>query len=473
MDKKVAFFAHNYIVAHAKQQTQQHQQQQQESERWRKYYLSIKKNFDSINFDLVKRNKNGEVVSVSLTMENLKKVLLHIKHELPAYNNMLHKHDYPAAIKGEDSKNAYITRLKDLLIQLNFTKTELLGEYMRALAVENQFHPVKKWLESDTWDKKLRVNKVFNSIVTTLDKNIKEIILKKWFYQIFAAIYDEKYKNEEIALENVLVLSGRQGIGKTRWFRSLLPVKKSIITGFFLDLKSKDSQLNALSSLIVELSELEATFRKSDIEEIKAFLSKTVDEIRRPYAAEAVEMKRRTVFAATVNSAQFLNDPTGNRRFFVIPVKKITPLSELFNNDEYEIKQFWLELLYMFNREHEQLKVNYQQFRPLHILTNEEFEMVNKANAEHINLNALAESFLHMFYDSSGNLKAKVISACGKIKVLPHENMLTIKQILFVLGAENAAPADIKWLRSYIAEMLNAGTKRTKRGIAYALPAKI
>ena len=56
---------------------------------------------------------------------------------------------------------------------------------------------------------------------------------------------------------------------------------------------------------------------------LKAFITESSDEFRRPYAMKPMVYPRRTSFYATVNNGDFLKDDTGNRRYWVIPVEKI------------------------------------------------------------------------------------------------------------------------------------------------------
>jgi putative DNA primase/helicase len=80
---------------------------------------------------------------------------------------------------------------------------------------------------------------------------------------------------------------------------------------------NKKSVLAVLSHWIVELGKLDATLRKAYL---KTFISRRSDSLRKPYAAGISRFPRRTVFAATVNKRDFLVDPTGNDRFWVLPV---------------------------------------------------------------------------------------------------------------------------------------------------------
>ena len=73
---------------------------------------------------------------------------------------------------------------------------------------------------------------------------------------------------------------------------------------------------------IVELGELDSSFRKN-VARLKGFLTSDKDKVRRPYARTNSEYQRRTVLCASVNEETYLVDPTGNSRFWTLPVIEI------------------------------------------------------------------------------------------------------------------------------------------------------
>jgi len=123
-----------------------------------------------------------------------------------------------------------------------------------------------------------------------------------------------------------LTLQGAQGLGKTTWIESLVPDQllraDVVLLNHHLDGSNKDSITTAVSHWIVEIGELDGSFKK-DIARLKGFLTGDADKVRRPYGRRDSEYPRRTVFCATVNDANFLVDPTGNSRWWTIPVIKI------------------------------------------------------------------------------------------------------------------------------------------------------
>jgi len=99
---------------------------------------------------------------------------------------------------------------------------------------------------------------------------------------------------------------------------------------------NKDTAIKALGYWITELGELDATFKKSDIEALKAFITERTDVIRSPYGRTANKYGRRTVFYASVNELEFLKD-SENRRFWVLEV-------DSFKFPSFNVAQFWAQI---------------------------------------------------------------------------------------------------------------------------------
>jgi putative DNA primase/helicase len=94
----------------------------------------------------------------------------------------------------------------------------------------------------------------------------------------------------------------------------------------------------------VELGELDSTFRKSDIAQLKAFITKAVDILRPAYAKRESRYPRRTVFFGSVNPREFLHDPTGNRRFWTIECDHIN------YDHNIDVQQMWAEVLHTWRQ---------------------------------------------------------------------------------------------------------------------------
>ena len=214
-------------------------------------------------------------------------------------------------------------------------------DFVTAIADSNQYNPVANWILSKQWDKKPRLMDFWATIKekepTTLPdgRQLKDVLLMRWMVSCVAAVFNP----DGISAHGVLVLQGDQYLGKTKWMKSLAPKELGVIKdGITLNPSDKDSVMQCVRNWIVELGELDATFRKSDIANLKSFITSDRDVLRRPYARLESEFARRTVFFASVNPNQFLHDPTGNRRFWTIECEYID------HNHTTDMQQVWAEV---------------------------------------------------------------------------------------------------------------------------------
>lgn len=218
----------------------------------------------------------------------------------------------------------------------------LIEGHLLAIADKNQYNPVVQWVGSKPWDGVSRVDALVDTLVSPMPRARKRAIVIKWLKQCIAG----GFSPVGISAQGVLVLQGPQNIGKTRWAQSLGPSSLDLIhIGLTLDIKNKDSVITATSFWIVELGELDATFTRSDISALKAFITQNCDRVRRPYARAESNHPRRTSFFGSVNEALFLNDPTGNRRFWTIPV------TQVIHDHGLDMQQVWAEVLTLWQED--------------------------------------------------------------------------------------------------------------------------
>jgi predicted P-loop ATPase len=135
--------------------------------------------------------------------------------------------------------------------------------------------------------------------------------------------------------DDALILQGKQGIGKSTFFRVLAG------SDFFCDrlqgdLTNKDQIALLQRFFVLEWSELDKHFGLDRSDSIKAGLRAPDDDYRPPYGKEPKRVERRCLIVGTTNKQNFLKDETGNRTFHVIPVdctidiEKTKALRELF-----------------------------------------------------------------------------------------------------------------------------------------------
>jgi len=100
--------------------------------------------------------------------------------------------------------------------------------------------------------------------------------------------------------------------------------------------------------------------RTKDVEATKSFITSREDIYRAPYQRRTERRPRRCVFAGTTNSADFLTDRTGNRRFLPIECGKHPPSIDMFKDGmivKSEILQAWGEAMDTYLREGKNIKL--------------------------------------------------------------------------------------------------------------------
>ena len=218
------------------------------------------------------------------------------------------------------------TRMSDLLMskmmtglrQYDYRAKDVAMDTINTMALEHQFHPIKDYLESLHWDGEDHITTLSLYFADKDDLFLPAI--KHWLVGAVQKIIGDRPGQQH----PMLVFDGPQGIGKSRfvwWLGSPLPgfyIQNSINT------QDKDFLILLCSKWVWEVEELGATLRKSDIESLKAFLSKEIINVRKPYGRDEIVKPATASFIGTINSSGgFLADPTGHRRFRVVNLQRI------------------------------------------------------------------------------------------------------------------------------------------------------
>ena len=217
--------------------------------------------------------------------------------------------------------------------------TDKLGDFLTYLSDKNLYNPVAEWIDSRPWDGVPRLQAIFDTVTTSGEVWLKETLMRRWMVSACAAAFN----HSGVSAHGVLTFQGDQYLGKTKWFKQLVPAELGLLKdGMLLRPDDKDSVKQVCSFWLVELGELDATFRKSDIAALKSFITNDSDVLRRAYARKESHFARRTVFFASVNPREFLHDPTGNRRFWTVPV------THLDHSHDLDMQQVWAEVATLY-----------------------------------------------------------------------------------------------------------------------------
>ena len=197
---------------------------------------------------------------------------------------------------------------------------QVIESYLSVIALREKYNPVMSIFAQLEWDGVDRLGDIYDIMKLREDDKLSRTLVQKWLMQCVAL---SCFNDLEMPFgaEGILTLVGAQGIGKTSLIAKLGLNSRLCKLGANIDPHNKDDVLQSTACFICELGELESTMKR-DIAALKAFITAHTDEVRKPYARAASKERRRTSFAATCNSRDFLNDPTGNRRFFTVPCKE-------------------------------------------------------------------------------------------------------------------------------------------------------
>lgn len=269
--------------------------------------------------------------------------LLKVKNIEVKYNELSKEIEYfGVGIETRIGNNALLEDIYSLCHKNYFmiSKDNLQGALNR-IAKSNSYNPIKKYLENclANFDGNMcYIDKLCDTIVTPLNypEYNKKLFITKWLLNAAHIPFNDG----SYGCEGVLVFQGEQGLGKTRWIKSIIPNGNWVKTGLEIDPADKDKVYQATKYWITELGELDATLKR-DQSKLKAFFTESIDEYRRPYERFTEKYPRLTCFYATVNKEEFLKDETGNRRYWTIPVKKVIV------NHDINLEQLWGEVMYL------------------------------------------------------------------------------------------------------------------------------
>jgi predicted P-loop ATPase len=223
----------------------------------------------------------------------------------------------------------YLLIAKDLNISV--PKTDAI-DIVTDLAESNPYNPVVEYLElvHSRYSDDTRILDDLATRYFGTEHPIYDIYMMRFLIGAVARAMKPGCK-----MDNLLVLQGKQGIGKSTFLQTLCGA--DWFDDCFGNLSDKDERMKLTGAWFIEWAEIEATFKRRNIASLKAFITCQEDRLRPPYGYSVKSYPRRCVITATTNQHQFLSDETGNRRFWVIPIAKNIDIGML----KYERDYIW------------------------------------------------------------------------------------------------------------------------------------
>ena len=214
--------------------------------------------------------------------------------------------------------------------------------FLDDLLHDQRIDPFEEWLESlKIWDKRPRLENLLGELL-----GAEPTPLNRWASQFLVLGAVQRTLEPGCKLDEMVVLIGKQKLGKSALLRNLLPESSYFSDGLNLAGQNKERVESILGSVIVEAAELTGLSRAA-LDSLKAFISRQDDgSVRLAYRRNQEPTERRCIIVGTTNERQALpNDPTGNRRFVPVSCTKGSNMEAFFAEQR---SQIWAEALYKY-----------------------------------------------------------------------------------------------------------------------------
>jgi predicted P-loop ATPase len=277
---------------------------------------------------MLRRDDRGRVIA------DLANAMIALRHE-PSFDhavtfNEMRQHSIyarvwptgPDAEPGEppmrEVNDDDINRLQEWLQRMGIPRVgrEIVWQAVEVLAREHRFHPVREWLKGLKWDGVRRLDRWLFVYFGAEAEDDAAIEYVSKIGEMFLIAMVARVFNPGCQADYMLVLEGDQGVQKSNacrvlageWFSDSLPE----------NISSKDARQHLRGKWLIEVSEL-AAFSKTEVEALKAFITRREERYRPPFGRHDVTEPRQCLFIGTTNQEVYIKDATGGRRFW--PVK--------------------------------------------------------------------------------------------------------------------------------------------------------
>lgn len=252
------------------------------------------------------------------------------------FKNRMHVGDLPLQESIGELSDKTITILRKVFIDHHGFDPfkENLRDGVETLALENSYHPMKRYFESLEWDGKSRIRKFLTTYMEAEDTELNQAIAFLFFV---AAV--RRIKQPGCKFDVMIVLEGPQGSGKST-ILNILAGEEYFSDQDIIAADSK-TQMELMEGIwLYEIGELSG-LKHTDINKIKSFLSRAVDRGRPAYGRYKQNWPRQSIFIGTTNDDKYLKDQTGNRRFLPVKTGVIDLIAAKDDRD-----QLWAEAVY-------------------------------------------------------------------------------------------------------------------------------
>jgi len=239
------------------------------------------------------------------------------------YDTCSHSIKFLGTVKGEDESlsqklrlwNDSLTNILGMELHLQYGIAYVrkrIEECISYIAYKRNVNLPALYIKSLKYDGGSYIEKLLPKYLGAEDNE-----LNKWIMKHFMVGLVKRVLNPGCKFDEIMVLTGDQGIGKTSFIEKL-----AINPSWYCSLnsiKGKDAVSNLTGKIVVELEEFVALRNAKSADEAKLFISSRISTVRLPFERTSRDIPRTCILIATTNDATFLGDFSGERRY--LPVK--------------------------------------------------------------------------------------------------------------------------------------------------------
>lgn len=248
---------------------------------------------------------------------NLTNLMLHLRN-LPTMGKQFRFNELTGNVEWqgrEMTDSSYI----DIRLQIEAagyqpTDKDLPGAIVR-LAEDNSYNPVSEYLNSLKWDGTPRIDVWLQKIF-----GVANTPLNQAFGRMFLISAVARALNPGSKVDTMLILEGPQGLKKSTAIQVLFG-REYVLNGLRV-FHGQEAGLSVQGRWAVDLGEL-GGFSNANVRDVKHFLSMEIDNYRPLWGKSFINRPRRVVFTGSTNEFDYMRDPTGARRFWGVPCKRV------------------------------------------------------------------------------------------------------------------------------------------------------
>jgi hypothetical protein len=216
---------------------------------------------------------------------------------------------------GKDLKETALRLGEKILKAFGFEPSvRATEEAIIQLAMRNAFDPVADYLNSLTWDGKPRLDCWLVMYLGAEDTELNSAFGR---LPLIAAV--RRIWRPGTKFDPIVVLEGLMGTQKSMAIETMAGAE-NFSDQTILGARDKEQQELLAGIWLYEIADL-TNIRKTEVEHIKAFVSRTCDRARPAYGHSRVDRPRRCILFATTNDDEYLK--AADRRFWPVRTKTI------------------------------------------------------------------------------------------------------------------------------------------------------